>query len=77
MREVGFPREAVAQNLREGSALVEFTLTIEGRVTNVRVIESSHPVFATAAVSVAGKYQCTGVGKEVQVRVPFRYRLSN
>ena len=77
MRGVGFPRAAAAQNLREGFALVEFTLTIDGRVTDVRAVESSHPIFAASAESIVSRYQCRGIGREVQVRVPFRYSLSN
>jgi len=77
MRGVGFPRAAAAQDLREGFALVEFTLTIDGRVTDVRAVESSHPIFAASAESIVSRYQCRGIGREVQVRVPFRYSLSN
>ena len=59
-------------NLRHGFALIEFTLTIDGRVTDIRAIESSHPIFAASAESIVSRYQCRGIGREVQVRVPFR-----
>jgi len=77
MREGSYPREAIAQNLKQGSALVEFTLTAEGQVTNVRAIESSHPIFAAAAEGIVAKFQCKGLGKSVQIRVPLGYLLQD
>lgn len=75
--QAGFPREAVAQNLAQGSALIEFTITSDGRVTGVRAVESSHPVFAQAAMGMVRNFQCSGVGRDIRVRVPFGFRLED
>lgn len=71
----GFPREAMERNLETGSAVVQFTLTAEGEVTEVRAIESTDPVFAAAAIRTVEQYRCRGIGRSVKVRVPFQYRL--
>lgn len=76
MRQVGFPRRAVELNLKQGSVVLEFTLTSEGQITNVTAVESSHPVFVQAATDIISKYQCRGLGRDVRVRVPFKFQLS-
>jgi len=76
VRQVGFPRRAVELNLKEGSAVLEFTLTSEGQITDITAVESSHPVFAQAAKDIVNKYQCRGIGRDIRVRVPFKFQLS-
>lgn len=77
MRQVGFPRRAVELNLKQGSVVLEFTLTSEGQITNITAIESSHPVFTQAATDIINKYQCRGLGRDIRVRVPFEFQLSD
>jgi protein TonB len=74
--DVAFPREAVQLNLRQGSVVMEFTLTADGQVTDIHAVESSHPVFTAAATNILRKYQCRGLGRDVRVRVPFKFNLS-
>jgi protein TonB len=75
MGDVTYPAEAIAQNIHQGSALVEFTLSASGKISNVRAIEYSHPIFASASEAIVAKYQCRELGKSIQVQVPFKYRL--
>jgi TonB family protein len=76
MRQVGFPRRAVELNLKQGSAVLEFTLTSEGKIKDITAVESSHPVFAQAATDIVKQYECRGLGRDIRVRVPFKFQLS-
>ena len=54
--EPTYPARALAQGL-QGYALVQFDVTVQGRVTNAVVIESSHSVFDGAAIKAAQKFK--------------------
>ena len=54
--EPGYPAAAEQKGL-EGYVLVEFDVTPEGAVTNVRVIESSHRVFEGPARKAAQRFR--------------------
>lgn len=75
MGEAGFPREATRYGLEEGDALIEFTLTANGEVRDVKAVRASHPVFARNSVRIVSTYKCAGQGRDVVVQVPFAYRL--
>ena len=76
MRQVGFPRRALELNLRKGSAVLEFTLTYEGKITNITAVEASHPIFVQTATDIITRYQCRGLGRDIRLRVPFNFELS-
>lgn len=54
--EPTYPARALSQGL-EGYVVVRFDVTTDGRVINVAVVESSHKVFAGAAVKAAQKFK--------------------
>lgn len=51
-----YPARAIAREL-EGYVIVEFTVTGTGRVRDVKVVESTHPVFDKAAIDAALKFK--------------------
>ena len=73
MGAAAFPREAIEQNLKEGTATVQFILTANGQVTNIVVVRASHPAFGAAAADVVSRYQCRSLGKPVVIQVPFAF----
>jgi len=50
-----YPRMAVEQN-KEGNVVVEFTVNDRGKTENLRVVESSDPVFEKAAMEAAAQF---------------------
>jgi len=75
MKEVDFPREAIRQGLDRGEAVVQFTLTANGEVKDIRSIRSTSPIFARNSVRIVGEYKCQGQGRDITVTVPFGYKL--
>lgn len=75
MGDVAFPREAVRQGIERGEATISFTLTAAGQITNVRTVNSSHPIFARNSLRIVGEYKCQGQGRDITVTVPFGYKL--
>lgn len=75
MGDASFPREAARAGLERGEAVIQFTLAANGEVKNVRVLKSSHPIFARAASKIVSEYTCAGQGQDVIVNVPFLYKL--
>lgn len=75
MGDVAFPREAMRQGIEKGEALIEFTVTPSGAVTDTRVVSASHAIFARSSLRIVGDYQCKGQSHDVLVRVPFGYKL--
>src|SRR6186713_1237257 len=41
-----FPRDAIRQGIEKGEALVQFTLSATGEIKDVKVLKSTHPIFA-------------------------------
>ena len=75
MGDAGFPREAVRMGLGKGEAVVQFTVSANGAVKDIRVLRATHPVFARNSMRIVGEYKCQGQGHDVLVEVPFGYRL--
>ena len=75
MGDAAFPREATRLGLERGEALVQFTLSATGEVKDIKVLRSSHAIFARNSVRLVGEYKCQGQGREVTVQVPFGYKL--
>ena len=75
MGDAAFPKEAVRQGLDKGEAIVLFTLSASGEIKSVQVERASHPIFGRASARVVGDFKCQGQGRDVQVRVPFSYKL--
>ena len=75
MGDVAFPRDAQRQGLERGEATVQFTLTANGEMKDIKAIRSSHQIFARNSVRIVSEYKCQGQGREITVTVPFAYRL--
>jgi protein TonB len=75
MGDAAFPKDAIRQGLEKGDATVVFTLTAAGEVKNVTVERTSHAIFGRASVRVVNEFKCQGQGRDVQVRVPFSFKL--
>ncbi|MEO5883188.1 MAG: TonB family protein, partial [Caldimonas sp.] len=75
MGEAAYPRRARHLGIDHGEALIQFTLKPDGRVTAVRALSATHPVFARASMQIVEQFKCMGQGQDVVVLVPFGYRL--
>ena len=75
MGEVAYPREAVRQGIDKGDALIQFTLTANGEIKDIKALRASNPIFARNSIRIVGEYKCTGQGRDVVVQVPFGYKL--
>lgn len=75
MGDAGFPREAIRQGLDKGEAVIQFTLTANGEIKDVKALRASHPIFARNSIRIVGEYKCQGQGRDVLVTVPFGYKL--
>ena len=70
-----FPRDAIRQGIEKGEALVQFTLSATGEIKDVKVLKSTHPIFARNSMRLVSEYKCQGQGKDVLVQVPFGYKM--
>jgi protein TonB len=70
-----FPRDAIRQGIEKGEALIQFTLSASGEIKDVKVLKSTHPIFARNSMRLVSEYKCQGQGKDVQVLAPFSYKL--
>jgi protein TonB len=75
MGDVAFPREAVRQGIERGEAVIAFTLTAAGQITNIRTVSASNQIFARNSIRIVGEYKCQGQGRDITVTVPFGYKL--
>lgn len=75
MGEVAYPRDAQRQGIEKGEAVVQFTVSANGTVKDIKVISATHPIFARSSVRIVGEYKCQGQGHDVLVQVPFGYKL--
>ena len=80
--EPAYPPAAIARGL-EGHVVVEFDVMPDGRVTNVRVLESSHAVFENNAIKAAERFRfkarvVDGVAQaSYGLRNLFRFRMND
>jgi len=75
MGEIAYPRDAIRQGIEKGEALIQFTLTPNGEVKDIKTVRASHQIFARNSVRIVGDYKCQGQGREVTVLVPFGYKI--
>lgn len=75
MGELSYPREATRQGIERGDALVQFTLTANGEVKDIRAVRASNPIFARNSTRIVASYKCAGQGHDVTVQVPFNYKV--
>lgn len=75
MGEAAFPRAATRLGLEEGNALIQFTLTANGEVKDVKAIKASHAVFAENSIRLVSAFKCAGRGSDIVVLVPFGYKI--
>lgn len=77
MGDTSFPKEAMRQGVESGDALIEFTVTANGDVKDVKAVRASNQIFARSSIRiVANDFKCTGQGRDITVRVPFNYKLN-
>lgn len=72
--QVPYPPQAESMGL-SGDVLVEFIVSADGQVRDVKAVRSSNALFSGAATRAVAKLQCTGQGRDVRVRAPFSFRL--
>lgn len=75
--EAEYP-ESERQANREASVLLELTVGVDGRATDVRVIESAGDAFDRAAVEALGRFEfapATQAGQRTAARIRYRYRF--
>lgn len=72
-----YPRRALARRI-EGWVIVEFTITKAGTVRNVRVLESSDPMFESSAVRAVEKfkYRARVINSQPVVVTGVRHKLT-
>ena len=75
MGDVAYPREAQRQGIEQGEATIQFTLTPNGEVKDIKAIRSTNQIFARNSIRIVSAYKCQGQGREVTVTVPFAYKL--
>lgn len=75
MDDVAYPREAQRLGIDKGDALVQFVVTTDGTVKDMRVLRASHPAFARAGLRIVGEYRCQGRDHDVLVEVPIAFQL--
>jgi protein TonB len=75
MGEVAYPREAIKLGIERGDALIQFTLTANGEIKDIKALRASNPIFARNSIRLVGEYKCAGQGRDVIVQVPFGYKL--
>lgn len=74
MGDSGFPRDAQRQGIERGNAVIEWTVGPGGEVKNMRVVSSTHQIFARNSMRLIGEYKCIGQGRDVVVRQEFNYK---
>ena len=73
MGDVAFPREAIRQGLEKGEALIQFTLTANGEIKDVKALRARRiPIFARNSIRIVGEYKCQGQGRDVIVHGALR-----
>ena len=75
MGDVAFPREAQRQGIERGDATIQFTLSANGEIRDIKALRSSHQIFARSSIRIVSEYKCQGQGRDVVVTVPFSYKL--
>ena len=75
MGDVAFPRDAQRQGIERGEATIQFTLSPNGEVKDIKALRSTNQIFARSSIRIVSAYKCQGQGREVTVTVPFAYKL--
>jgi len=75
MGDVAFPRDAQRQGIERGEATIQFTLTANGEVKDIKAIRSTHQIFARNSIRIVSEYKCQGQGRDLTVTVPFAYKM--
>ena len=75
MGDVAYPREAQRQGIERGDATIQFTLSANGEIRDIKALRSSHQIFARSSIRIVSEYKCQGQGRDVVVTVPFSYKL--
>jgi len=73
-REIGFPPEAAAAGLREGSVVLILVLTPAGSLKDVKILSASDKLFEPAAIRAATRLKCNGEG--LVAETPLRWELT-
>jgi protein TonB len=76
MGDVAFPREAIRQGIDRGEATIQFMVSANGEIKDIKAVSASNQIFARSSIRIVESgFKCTGQGRDVVVRVPFVYKL--
>ena len=75
MAEIKYPAAARAAGI-QGNVLIDFTVSANGDVKNIAVVSTPNPNFDNEVIESVRKFKCSGQGRDVQVRVPFTFKLA-
>ena len=76
MAEMKYPAAARAAGI-QGDVLIDFTVSANGDVKNITVKSTPNPDFDNEAIETVRKFKCNSPGRDVQVRVPFAFKLAD
>lgn len=71
---ITYPTRARRDGL-EGNVLIEFTVSADGSVKDVHIKHSTDRIFNAVSVNAVKQFKCNAQGRDVNVTVPFSYRL--
>ena len=75
MRSVGEQYPPIIERMPEGTVTVEVTIQLSGKVSEVRVLESSEPKLTKAARDAAAKWVFEAPKLVCRHRVPIQFRI--
>jgi len=78
---IQYPEEAIAQNI-QGRLILDFIVEPDGRPSNIRILQSLHPLCDSSAVAALQKTHFVpgrqnGETVRVRMRLPVRFKLLN
>ncbi|MFY9327610.1 MAG: TonB family protein [Georgfuchsia sp.] len=74
--EISYPVQARLDEI-EGNVLIEFTVAVDGSIKDIDIKSSSNRVFNNVSINAVKQLKCNAQDREVQVTVPFTFKLVN
>lgn len=73
---IAYPREAALEGI-EGSVVIEFTVTADGRIRDAVIRSSSNRIFNRVSLNVVQtRLKCQGQGQDIRVSAPLDFKLN-
>ncbi len=73
---VPYPPAAIRGGV-QGDVVARFVVGTNGQIRDISIVQSSSRLFNLTVMSAIREFQCVGQSSEVQVEVPFTFRLNN